>query len=193
MLTVTYALVTISVEQKKARGMLSVLQQQIERSAREVKSADRSCFESVLYQLVQFDEACRWRNIERYVIPTLQRVSREADALVAELDALSNKAEGILRSIRGRSWLAFEQGDGIGELYRSMEQYCHSLCQRLSKEENELLPIAQRVISSEEWFDIAAQFISHDAEVHAHKHSSAPPMPMHAPAQRSASLYQIPS
>ena len=192
MLTVTYALVTISVEQKKARGMLSVLQQQIQRSTQELKTADRNCFESVLYQMVQFDEACRWRNVERYVIPTLRRVSKEADALIAELDALSSKAEGILRSIRGHAWQAFEQGtDGIGELYRSMEQYCHNLRQRLAKEEDELLPIAQRVIPSEEWFDIAAQFISHDAEVHAHKHN-APNIPLHAAVQRSASVHALP-
>jgi hypothetical protein len=193
MLTVTYALVTISVEQKKARGMLSVLQQQIERNAQELKAPDRSCFESVLYQLVQFDEACRWRNVERYVIPTLRRVSKEADALISELDALSCRADGILRSVRGRARQAFEQGtDGIGELYRSMEQYCHNLFQRLAKEEEELLPIAQRVIPSEEWFDIAAQFISHDAEVHAHKHTPHT-MPIHASAQRSAGLYQLPN
>jgi hemerythrin-like domain-containing protein len=174
MLTVTYALVTISVEQKKTRSLLSVLQQQIQRSAQESKAGDRGCLDSLLYQLVQFNEACHWRNVERYIIPALHKVSNEADALIAELEDLSNKAENILRSVRGSTWQAFEQGvEGIGDLYGSMELYCQNLCRRLAKEEEELLPIAQRVIPSEEWFDIAAQFISHDAEVHAHK--SAPP------------------
>lgn len=193
MLTVTYALVTISVEQKKTQGMLSVLQQQIQRGAQALKPADRNCLESVVYQLVQFDEACRWRNLERHVIPSLQRVSRDADVLIAELDAMSNKAECILRSIRGRARLAIEQGvDGIGDMYRSMEQYCNSLCQRLKKEEEELIPIAQRVIPEEEWFDIAAQLISHDAEMHAHKHAT-PVVPPHAPSHRDTSLHLIPS
>ena len=193
MLTVTYALVTISVEQKKTQGMLSVLQQQVQRGTTELKSTDRNCFESLLYQLVQFDEACRWRNLERYVIPSLQRVSREADALIAELDALSAKAEAILRSIRARAKQTLEQGmDGASDAYRSMELYCNNLCQRLTKEEKELLPIAQRVIPDEEWFDIAAQLISHDAEIHAHKHAT-PSVPFRANAHRDRSLYLLPS
>jgi hypothetical protein len=59
--------------------------------------------------------------------------------------------------------MAFEQGAvKIEELCSSMELYCNNLYQRLVKEE-ELLQIAQRVISLEEWFAIAASFLSHDA------------------------------
>ncbi len=200
MLTVTYALVTLSVEQKKARGILSVLQQRIQRSLEELKTIDRSSFESVLYQLVQFDESCHWRNIERYVIPAVRRATTEADPLIAELESLSAKAETILRAIRGSSWLGFERGiEGVKELYSSMERYCHHLRQRLAKEEDELFPIAQRVISGEEWFEIAAQFISHDAETHSHK-SSAPqsshlphPGAHYASPTRTEYLHQVPS
>ncbi len=196
MLTVTYALVTISVEQKKTRGLLSVLQQQIQRHAQEPKPADRSRFDAILYQLVQFDEACRWRNVERYVIPALRKVSNEADQLIAELEELSSEAEGILRSIRGRTWIAFEQGvESISDLYNAMEQYCQNLCRRLTKEEEELFPIAQRVISGEEWFDIAAQFISHDAEIHAHKpvpsNGTHAIMPVRGAAHRGTHLHSI--
>jgi hemerythrin-like domain-containing protein len=187
MLTVTYALVTISVEQKKTRSLLSVLQQQVQRHAQESKPDDRGCFDSILYQLVQFNEACHWRNVERYVIPALRKVSTDADALIAELEDLSNKAENILRSVRGRTWQAFEQGvEGIGELYGSLELYCQNLYRRLAKEEEELLPIAQRVIPSEEWFDIAAQFISHDAEIHAHKSPAPSGAPRTLVANRAA-------
>jgi len=45
------------------------------------------------------------------------------------------------------------------------------LPRRLAKEEEELLPLAQRVISSEEWFAIAAQFLSLDAENKARQQS----------------------
>lgn len=170
MLTVTYALVTLSVEQKKARGNLAALQQQIRSSAAKLESIDRSCFESILYQLVQFDESCRWRNLELYVIPALRSATSEADDLMAELESFSSTGENILRETRANLWRVFNQGiEGVNELCTAMESYCHHLLKRLAKEERELLPLAQRVISSEDWFDLAAQFISHDAENHAHR------------------------
>lgn len=196
MLTVTYALVTLSVEQKKSRNILSTLQQQIQSCAEKRGPADRSFIESILYQLVQFDEACRWRNLELYVIPALSRATTEAQALIAELELLSSAGENILRSVRCRLWQAFEQGsDGLKDLCGAMDHYCHSLFQRLAKEEDELLPMAQRIISNDEWFDIAAQFISHDAETHAHK----PVLPdarfagrsLPTFATRVAKLYQV--
>ena len=196
MLTVTYALVTLSVEQKKSRGTLSSLQEQIQLCAEKRGPGDRSCIESILYRLVQFDEACHWRNLELYVIPALRRPTNEAHALIAELEALSSMGENILRSVRSRLRQAYEQGnDGIKELCCAMERYCHSLLQRLAKEENELLPMAQRIISSDEWFDIAAQFISHDAENHAHKPISSGTQfaigSIPAFATRVAKLYQV--
>lgn len=192
MLTVTYALVTLSVEQKKARNILSVLQRQIRTITSELQSVDKSGFESLLYQLVQFDEDCRWRNVELYMIPALRKVTRQADGLIEELEALSASGAVILRTLRDRLWIAFGQGaGGIAELCDLAERYCHKLMQRLAKEDEELFPIAQREISGEEWFEIAAKFISHDAEMHAHK-TFVPRRPRgHAQAGRAASSYQI--
>ncbi|MFD2273460.1 hypothetical protein ACFS07_26860 [Undibacterium arcticum] len=56
-------------------------------------------------------------------------------------------------------------------MYSSIELYCNNLLQRLTKEEDELLPLAQRVISSDEWFAIGAQFLSLDAENKARRQS----------------------
>jgi hypothetical protein len=64
-----------------------------------------------------------------------------------------------------------------------MELYCNNLYQRLVKEE-ELLQIAQRVISLEEWFAIAASFLSHDAAKYERKRygRSSGPRLLPAPA-----------
>jgi hemerythrin-like domain-containing protein len=47
-----------------------------------------------------------------------------------------------------------------------MECYCENLLERLEREEKELFPIAQRVISTDGWFRLASQFISHNEEIH---------------------------
>jgi hemerythrin-like domain-containing protein len=47
-------------------------------------------------------------------------------------------------------------------LCKTVDLYCHNLLKRLDKEEQELLPLAQKVISSEEWFEIGSQFLAQD-------------------------------
>jgi hemerythrin-like domain-containing protein len=163
MLTATYSLVALSVEQQKACGTLSALRQYIKNSSRELKDADSTCLESAVDKLSEFDQYCHQRKVEVYVIPAIRKATREADCLLAELESLSAMGFSILRSVRDRLRMAFEQGAvKIEELCSSMELYCNNLYQRLVKEE-ELLQIAQRVISLEEWFAIAASFLSHDA------------------------------
>ncbi len=94
--------------------------------------------------------------------------------MLAELDSLSLQSEDILKSVRDRVNPAFQQSNvDIEELCSAMDAYCQNLLQRLEKEEEELFPIAQRVISSEGWFTLASQFISHNEEIHADR-SDAP-------------------
>lgn len=180
MLIVTYSLVTLSVEQERTRNILAALQQRAQHCATQSQCGDTSVLESILDQLTQFDDACRERNIELYVIPAIRRATQEADHLLAELESFSSLGSNILKSVRSRLQQDIEQGmQKARGLAGSMGLYCHHLLTRLSREDEELFPMARRVITSEEeWFTIASQFISHDAELHAHKPSTA----IHAPA-----------
>jgi hemerythrin-like domain-containing protein len=47
-------------------------------------------------------------------------------------------------------------------LCRTIDLYCQNLLKRLDKEEQELLPLAQKVISSDEWFEIGTQFLAQE-------------------------------
>jgi hypothetical protein len=176
MLIVTYSLVTLSVEQEKTRHILSKLQQHSQHYSAQSQCDDLSGFTSVLHQFAHFDESCRRRNVELYVIPAIRRATQDCDELLIELDELSKKGASILETVRIRLQQDIRQGmSQIKELAATLEQYCHYLLTRLAKEEGELFPIARRVITSEEaWFAIAAQFISHDAEVQAGKAATPP-------------------
>jgi hypothetical protein len=163
MLTATYSLVTLSVEQKNARCGLSALQQFIRSSARNTAQPDAAVLETAVNKLSEFEQYCHSRKVEMYVIPAIRKATREADPLLAELESLSFRALCILGSLRLGVRSAVGQGrEKIEELCASMELYCANLYQRLVKEE-ELFNIAQRVISMDEWFSIAADFLSDDA------------------------------
>ena len=168
MLTLTYALVALSVEQRKVKGRVLELQQEIQswRSQLEGRQAlltNQAHVEFLVSQFIKFDEACRARNIELYVLPAIRSATSEADALLADIDALTLMGRITLKTVHARLRQAATRGAAeVDFLCDSLQQYCQDMLKRLALEEGQVLPLAQRVISNDEWFDIAARFVSSD-------------------------------
>ncbi|HYD78370.1 MAG TPA: hypothetical protein VEC06_01050 [Paucimonas sp.] len=179
MLTYTYSVVTLLVEQKKARKQLTDIRDQFQHCICESRCTNLQCFETALHRLIRFDASHHRRNVELYVIPAVREATREADALLAELDALSESSAQILEQVCERIQCLDERNDyrEIKELCGAMECYCENLLERLEREEKELFPVAQRVISHDGWFQLASQFISHNEEIHrSHLLRAQPPL-----------------
>lgn len=170
MLTATYSIVAIAAEQESARGALTRLQQCIQAAWKGLQNIDFSFLENTLNQLTQFEKRCRNRKLETYLIPVLRNTSREADTLIAELDALSARATAIFWSLRERFVTAYDISSGrAGELCHAVETYCNNMFIRLDKEDRELLPLARRVLSVEQWFSIAAQLLADEADLYGRR------------------------
>jgi hypothetical protein len=167
MLTYTYSLVTLQVEQKKACNLLTDIRNQFQACICDKQCTNLHCFEAALDKLIRFDASHQRRNIELYVIPAVQEATREADELLIELDALSDMSARVLDRVCERIQDLREHDEkDIRELCGAMECYCENLLERLEREEKELFPIARRVISHDGWFQLASQFISHSEEIH---------------------------
>ncbi len=165
MLTATYSIVALKLEQNRARWTFSSIQQYILNSIRNIKSAGGIDFDGMLNRLAQFEQTCHQRKMEVFVIPALRRFTHEADALLDELDSLSAASLALLRSLRDKLHDVLRQGAAaVEEICASLEQCCTTLYRRLAREE-ELVQIAERVIPSDAWFGIAADFLSHDARL----------------------------
>lgn len=165
MLTATYSLVAIAAEQDKTRTMLSRLQQYLHGAWRGVQKIDFSFLEAAFGKLMQFDKYFGTRKLERFLIPAMRTAGREAEHLVGELDSLSAKGAGILRSLGEQLAEAFESSAGrINQICHAMDTYCGTMLVRLEREERELIPMARRLFSIEDWFTIAAQFLSDDGD-----------------------------
>ena len=160
MLTATYSIVALELEHKKARWTLSSLQQYVLHSIRHLKAAGGIDVEQLFHRLSQFEQYCQRRRIARFLIPTLRKITREADTLLDELDRLSAAGIALMASLQSRFAQAFTHGTlAIEELCQSLEACCVNFCQRLSHEE-ELVRIAERVMPSEAWFGFAASALS---------------------------------
>jgi hemerythrin-like domain-containing protein len=177
MLTTTYSLVAISTEQKNARNILSRLRQYIHGCWDSLHAIDFPKLESAFHKLAQFDTYCHKRKVEMYVIPAVRGATGELDSLLAELESMSKRGIDILHSVRDQLRQAVNQSEEkIIELCKAMEIYCDNLFTRLAKEEEELLPMVRRLLTHDEWFPIAAKFLSADAETLKQRHAPHAPV-----------------
>lgn len=181
MLTATYSLVTISTEQSKVRRILVKLQQCIRNAWRNLKENNLSSIESAFNSLSQFDKYFRTRKVEVYLIPAVRRATSNADTFLEELESLSAVGMDILRSVREQLRRAAEGGGvRIGDICNSMELYCSQLLKRLAREEEELFALARRLFSVDEWFALAAKFLSEEQQSRASRQQLRQP-PLFAP------------
>lgn len=164
MLTATYSIVAISAEQKNSRSVLFRLQEYLHSCLEKFNGRDPGAIACALEKLSQFDQYWHTRKMELYVIPAIRGATHEVDSLLEELESMSSRGMAMLRSAQEKMRRALEQGlDYLRDVYRSLEVYCEHLSQCLAKEENELLPMVGRLLTSEQWFPIAAKLLSDDA------------------------------
>jgi hypothetical protein len=162
MLTATYSIVTLKLEQENMRWNFSALQQYILSSMKNLNHVSSMEFECMLNRLSQFEQYCQQRKVEIFIVPALRKFTREADALLDELDSLNQHCFSILCKLRARLQQVMREGIlKLEEVCSSIELCCSTIYARLCKRE-ELVELAERVIPHEEWFDLAASFMSHD-------------------------------
>ncbi|MGE5621764.1 MAG: hypothetical protein ACM3WS_01215 [Bacillota bacterium] len=154
-----YSLALLTGEQQNARRILGQLVQCLHNGAWTAhEEIDLDWFVAAFNKLLMIDRYCHERKIERHVIPAIRHACTDADALLDRLDTLSVEALRILRYAYNQIRRAVDGGDVDPEmLIAAMELYCLRMLERLALEEDELFPVARRVLSHDEWFRLAAR------------------------------------
>jgi hemerythrin-like domain-containing protein len=166
MLTATYTLVALSVEQANVRLSLLSFQKYVQSTLLRQQRLTLSQLEYACETLERLYQACHWRKIELYLIPALQNATEQANQLLDELSRLNQAALSVIRRLQAELDSAVEYSEQqVAEICQSIETFCTVLLQRLEKEEKELFTIARATIGGEAWFDIANKFLAHDAQV----------------------------
>jgi len=166
MLTATYTLVALSVEQANVRLSLLSFQKYVQSTLLRQQRLTLSQLEYACETLERLYQACHWRKIELYLIPALQNATEQANQLLDELSRLNQSALAVIRRLQAELDSAVDYSEQqVAEICESIETFCTVLLQRLEKEEKELFTIARTTIGGEAWFDIANKFLAHDAQV----------------------------
>lgn len=178
MLTATYALVALSVEQASVRFNLLAFQQYVRTTLMQQNSVTLAQLEYACHSLNTLYQACQWRKTEMYLIPALRAATERADQLIDELNRLNQAALAAIRALQEQA--AALAGAGEGQVQRisdQIEAFCTAMLQRLEKEEHELFALARNSIAGDAWFSIANQLMLHDKRVEELKRHTPPPAP----------------
>lgn len=187
MLTATYTLVSLSVEQASIRVSLLSFQQYMHaqlRQQRQLTLAHLDYAGDWLNRLYQFGY---WRKIDQYLVPAIRQATPHADGLLAELNRLNHAALESVNLVQRRAMAAVDNSEQqleqqVEQLGAAIDSFCAALMARLEMEERELFALARRVIAGEAWFAIAYQFLAHDARVEENRRSKARVLPFVPPA-----------
>lgn len=166
MLTATYTLVALSVEQANVRVSLQSLQQQIDNNFVHQSALTPGQVGYACDAVKRMYESCHWRKLDMFLIPAIRSATRQADELLQNLDELGRAAAdavGVLAIRLGST--AVDTGAKVSQFCAAIEAFCSATLKRLELEEQFLFPMARSVISGEAWFSIANQLLAHDAYV----------------------------
>ena len=160
MLTSTYILVALSVEQTSARTALQTLLDDLHALPGDVATLAAGRAADLCGMLRRVYDDCHWRKLDKFLVPALRRTTAAADGLLGDLDALSSDAADAMAD--AETCAAGTGGVERGPYSAAVERYVAALRLRLEREEHELFPLARSVVGRDAWFALANQMLSHD-------------------------------
>jgi hemerythrin-like domain-containing protein len=171
MLTSTYTLVALSVEQTTVRAALQSLLDELRALPDDFSTLAAGRAAQLCTALRQAYDNCHWRKLDKFLLPVLRRSTTAAEGLLAELERLSAQAAaalGVAEASVGTAGHPVPRDVFCG----AIECCVAALRRRLEREEHELFPLARAAVGGDAWFAIANQMLAHDA--HAQERRGGP-------------------
>lgn len=162
MLTSTYTLVALSIEQTAVRAALQSLLDELHALPGDLTTLAAGRAAQLCASLRQVVDNCHWRKLDKFLVPALRRCTAAADGLLEELERLSEAARRALAAASACVGAA-ERAVPRQPFCGAVEACVAALRQRLEREEHELFPLARGLVGSDAWFAVANQLLAHDA------------------------------
>jgi hemerythrin-like domain-containing protein len=162
MLTSTYTLVALSVEQTAIRSALQSLARELHALPGDAGTLAPAQASQLCAELHHVLDDCHWRKLDKFLVPALRRSTEAAEGLLDDLEQISRSAADFLTAAQG----CVDEGvRGVDRerFHDAVEQCVAAMRCRLEREEHELFPLARSLVRGEAWFAIANQMLAHDA------------------------------
>ena len=168
MLTSTYTLVALSVEQTTVRAALQSLLDELRALPGDFSTLAAGRAAQLCTALRQAYDNCHWRKLDKFLVPVLRRSTAAADGLLVELERLSGQAAAAM-DVAEACVGAADRPVPRDAFCDAVECCVGALRRRLEREEHELFPLARAAVGGDAWFAIANQMLAHDAHAQEHR------------------------
>jgi hypothetical protein len=165
MLSTTYFLTALSIEQRKLHKILTDFQQHLQAVQSGISASVQEHYfdslETAIKNFYQLENHCHERKIDLYLIPAIDKSAKDADQILAEIELLKSRSMNIFIDMQEKVEACFDQGISTVEaMCGAMKQYCDIQQAILTKEKNELVPMAQQRLPVDVWFSISAKCLA---------------------------------
>ena len=123
------------------------------------RAPDFRLLHAMLYYVREYPERLHHPKEDRYLFAALKRRTHEADAVVAELEREHTQGEKLLNDLTVALSI-FEAGakEGQQRFSREVSRFADFYWSHMQKEEDQVLPIAERALTEDDWRGIHAAF-----------------------------------
>jgi hemerythrin-like domain-containing protein len=123
---------------------------------------DLALLRAMLSYVREYPERLHHPAEDRTLFARLRQRTREADALIAELEAEHAQGEGRLEAL-AEALRRLEAGapDGAAAFARQVREYADFHWSHMRKEEEQVFPVAERALVEEDWQAIRQAFEAH--------------------------------
>lgn len=126
------------------------------------KRVDPQAFRAMLYYLDVFLEREHHQKEESVFFPRIRRRTHDADVVLDDLAREHQSGEHAIRDLE-QAFLRYEErGDAEFKPFAdAVGRYVQRYLQHIRKEEREVMPLARRVLTEQDWADIEDAFARH--------------------------------
>ena len=121
------------------------------------RAPDFRLLHAMLYYIREYPERLHHPKEDRYLFAALKRRTHDADAVITELEREHAQGEQLLNGLTV-SLSVYEAGakGGLERFAQEVERFANFYWNHMQKEEDQVLPIADRALTDEDWHDIHA-------------------------------------
>jgi len=118
---------------------------------------------AILDYIVSYPDRWHHPKEDKYLFAAVRRHTREADNLIARLEREHQLGYPMVEDLK-KHLVAFQAGDEAAReaFFAAADRYAELEWEHLRAEEEVFLPIAERVLSRDEWAEIATAFREND-------------------------------
>jgi len=153
----------LKTEHRNLGQVLNCLSDEVERIRGLDEKPDLDLLFSIVYYIRVFPDRYHHPKEDEYLFKRLRRRTNEADRVLGELEREHAHFERLLKTLE-QALRDYDQRypNGLGELARQVEEYLEIQWQHMRKEEEQVLPIAEKALRDEDWAAMNNAFLHHD-------------------------------